>query len=622
MVKDETEACTAEMADAERAIRAQELTTAMFLAHLRRHPMPELMDEECAASLSAVERQYGDTITHGAGLEVRLGEEARYVDYIMNIDEHAIPSVPSLWYEIDYADYLNAARNGGIVCPCLFINTGDIQQDDLLDNVLPEFLGEARLGILRASLKSVIGKLPEGAYLRQIGTMTGRGELEIIRLVIRFPTWKSLFAGLRDVGWQGDSDQLREALEPWKDTQSIAVDLDLGQRGVLPKIGIEVSPRWRHPLLVDQFLSRLEEAGLCLPSKGEALRRWIRIRPDADPFIQTFIAYFKLNYGDGRITAAKAYLEQSPYIHHRYFEAYDRPVYVELNVKNETHTLPVDAALRWIRECRLNRVREVRFTGEAAEYGALDRLLAECAENGIKSTVTLTGEAPSEWLVRMIDAGAHRFLVDLGEETAQGPSLRTIRALRGLGFPNTGARWFLHGGNSGKLPQVIRAAEELGVRELIVTGMKPAARGIPLSKADLEATAETIRACQAERKGFSGAEPSSDMTLTVESCFSPLRAYLGGADPKKNRNRGIERGCTAGRDHFSVLPSGKVAPCDSIGLEEAYDTLREYWTHSPVLQRIRSQGKARETCEGCGYERRCNPCPLADYDTEPCPLQE
>ncbi len=35
------------------------------------------------------------------------------------------------------------------------------------------------------------------------------------------------------------------------------------------------------------------------------------------------MAYFKLNYKDGKIIEAKAYLEQSPYIHHHYFDAYE-----------------------------------------------------------------------------------------------------------------------------------------------------------------------------------------------------------------------------------------------------------------------------------------------------------
>ena len=103
--------------------------------------------------------------------------------------------------------------------------------------------------------------------------------------------------------------------------------------GVLEKIGVEVFSKWRNPVLADRYIGRMEEAGLCLPFKAEALRRWTRIRPDGDPFIQTLIAYFKLNYRDGRITEAKAYLEQTPYPHHHYYDAYDRPVRLDLELE-------------------------------------------------------------------------------------------------------------------------------------------------------------------------------------------------------------------------------------------------------------------------------------------------
>ena len=92
-------------------MQIQELTTREYLSHLHRHPMPEIMDDECLAALSSVMAQYGDAITHGAGLEVRLGEELRYVDYIMNIDEETIPDVKALWYEIDYDEYMNVYRS-------------------------------------------------------------------------------------------------------------------------------------------------------------------------------------------------------------------------------------------------------------------------------------------------------------------------------------------------------------------------------------------------------------------------------------------------------------------------------------------------------------------------------
>lgn len=71
-------------------------------------------------------------------------------------------------------------------------------------------------------------------------------------------------------------------------------------------------------MLVDRMVSRLERAGLCREDKGQALRRWVRIMPDPDPFIQAVISHCKMNYADGKITEAKAYLEQPPFPRHRF----------------------------------------------------------------------------------------------------------------------------------------------------------------------------------------------------------------------------------------------------------------------------------------------------------------
>ena len=163
---------------------AQELPMREYYAHLRRHPIPEIMDDACLAAVANVEAQYGNTITHGAGLEVRLGEQARYVDYIMNIDVEHIPFVSSLWYEIDYAEF----AKGGPIEPCLFANLAlaEHSYSELWDKMLPPFMGEQRALRLRAPLDRVTAALPKGASIKQIGTMSGRGELDIMRLVIIF----------------------------------------------------------------------------------------------------------------------------------------------------------------------------------------------------------------------------------------------------------------------------------------------------------------------------------------------------------------------------------------------------------------------------------------------------
>lgn len=584
-----------------------------FLAHLHRHPIPEIMDEECLADLESVKAQYGDTITHGAGLEVRLGEEARYVDYIMNIDETVIPDMESLWYEIDYAEFRKARETGEKISPCLFANIKFTHQDAAAwDAFLPPFLGEDRAKNLRAPLERVLEKLPKGANIKQIGTMTSRGELDVMRLVIMFPGWETIPDGLAAIGWRGDTAALREALAPWRETEKIAVNIDLGENGVLPKIGVEVFSRWRHPLLVDMFITRLEAAGLCLPSKAEALRRWIRIRPDGDPFIQTLIAYFKLNYRDGKIAEAKAYLEQSPYVHHHYFDAYERPVYADFMLKNGKESLPAGEALKRIDECRKERIRRVRFLGDVAAYAHLDRLLAACKSGGLSATVVLPAESiPDSRLGEIFALGAEAYIAELGED---GEPTDPIRALLRAGLSDrTAARWIMTRENAEKLSEVVQGLEPFALRELVVSGGTPG-RTFP-AREQMESAAQFIN--EYSEPGEEEENGGGKMKLRAESCFSPLRAMMGGEDAKQNANRGVARGCTAGRDHFCVRPDGSFVPCADYGKAESYGSIMEYWEHSPVLTTLRDVQSP--DCQKCAYARRCLPCPEMEL---PCPIQK
>ena len=631
----------------------KELAVKNWLAHLRRHPMPEIVSAECMAALSSVEAQYGETESYGAGLEVRLGNPAAYVDYIMNIDEENIPKVKSLWYEIDYEEFSRAAATGKQIEPCLFANVGEEDYRTFWDEVLPPFLGEERAKRLRAPLDRLKAHLPEKAFIKQIGTMTSRGELDIMRLVILFPSWESIFPGLTAIGWQGDTAELASALEPWKESQKIAVNIDLGADGVLSKIGIEVFSRWRHPLIVEKFIMRLEDAGLCLPEKGEALRHWIRIRPDADPFRQTLINYFKLNYKDGKITEAKAYLEQTPYINHHYFDAYEFPGCVDFYLRDGERELSADSALQFLAQCGQNRLRRARFMGIEG-YEAPGRLLGVCRENNIRAEVTLAKPVSREALEKMISAGADSFLMDMDEETGWAANAET---LRGLGVAGFRLRWFMHRDNAQDLPRVIRRAEETGAQELIITGMKPCGNGSRrdnLTRGQLIAAAEIINGWQKDnlRNGETANEPQNDaakeaqdggvtnehrtgapdaaagatetadagtksrMELTVESCFSPLRAVMGGADEKRNGNRGIGRGCEAGSYFFAVQADGSFTPCPYLDARETYGSITEYWEHSPSLKKIRKQSGH----EGRPYARRCLPCPAIFKEADDCPV--
>ncbi|SEH33055.1 hypothetical protein [Selenomonas sp. KH1T6] len=595
-------------------MKVQNRTVKEWLAHLRCHPIPEIMDETCLEALKSIEAQYGDDISHGAGLEVRLGDEARYVDYIMNLDDDSIPGATNFWYEIDYGEFLKAARQGSTIEPCLFaqMDFDEMQREDFWDSLLPPFLGEERARRLRGTFDHVLEVLPKGAHIKQVGTMTSRGELDIMRIVVFYQCWEDIAPSLGPIGWPGDVEAFRAATEPWKEDHGTAVNFDLAPTGVLPKLGVEVFSRWRHPLLVDKYIARLEKAGLCLPSKAEALRRWIRLRPEGEPFVQTLISYFKLVYKDGRIAEAKAYLEQTPYRNHRYFDAYERPVRLDMELAAGKTVMPKETALSRLRECGETRVGRVRFHGGEA-YASLVNLLEECREIGIRAEIVLKENLSRQRLRELVKAGADSFLVE-------SYALWTVRKLCGMGFPKVRVRYFL---KAGKLSHMVRAARlmaRLGVAEFMVTGEKPCQGKSPslLGAEEIKEAADLIRELR-ETMGYHEDEEGEPgkMKISLENCFSHLAAFLGGEDPTKNPNRGIEGGCEAGLSFAALKAEGSFSPCLCMEGGEAWGSLLSYWEESTSLRELRDT--ANLACKRCCYYRRCRPCPAVRASSE-CPM--
>ncbi|MBO7048348.1 MAG: hypothetical protein J6W62_05515 [Spirochaetia bacterium] len=530
-------------------MKYQEQTVNSFLAHLKRHPIPEIISDECMEALGSVQKQYGDVISHGAGLEVRLGNPERNVDYIMNIDEDKIPGAESLWYEIDYDEFKKAYETGREICPCLFINTSKDPEkyDELCDKTLPPFLGEERARKLRPALDRLFGQLPEGAVIKQVGTMSSRGELDIMRLVIIFRNWETVTTGLVDIGWQGDIAAVEAALSQWVGTGNIAVNIDLGEHGVLSKIGFEVFSPYNSPVLVDLFLSRLEDLGLCLKEKGDALRQWIRICPDGNPFIQTRINYFKLNYKDGKISEAKAYIEQSPYRYHTYFDHYDRPERLDIELADEKQIMPLDKVKALLAEFAEERGKIVRFFGSTA-YDGLEQILETCRTLGLESVVEPYADKN---------------------------------------------RWVMDNQNYRELQNVLEEADKNGVEKIILAESR---KDTP----DLSHIKEAVEIL----KNWKG-----KTKFEIESCFSRLGACLGGEDPKKNPNRGIECGCEAGRSFFAVRSDGSFVPCLELDGAGEHDTVVHYWEESQALKKLRQRTMHSTECESCPYKRRCLPCP-------------
>ena len=276
--------------------------------------------------------------------------------------------------------------------------------------------------------------------------------------------------------------------------------------------------------------------------------------------------------------------------------------------------MPLETALRRIRDAASAGVGHVNLSGgETLCYPYLRELIRECKRLNLISAVSLSGAlADQEVLRELIRDGVSEIYVSLngssekinrltrdGYELAV-QTLEYLRELRTeLSFDQYAINWVMHHSNADDFRGMIRLAERFQAAALVVLGLKPDSagelNGFP-SGTQMEALAEQIRS-------YTG-----PVELVVESCFSPMRAILG-RSLLGNQNRGIEMGCGAGRDCFSVDIDGNFTPCRHILKPEQFGSVMDYWKNSQILALLRGAEENRAApCRGCRYEHHCLPC--------------
>ncbi len=272
--------------------------------------------------------------------------------------------------------------------------------------------------------------------------------------------------------------------------------------------------------------------------------------------------------------------------------------------------MTADDVLSLIRECRENSVRHIRiYGGERYEY--FSRLEEELKDSGMTAEAVLEESVESERLVQMHEAGVTQFLVEIRSSAGEEAGWKTLSLLQELNISTVRAGWHMCAENAGELEALADRIKDLGITELVITGMCAESPGkTPPGREDIIKAAKFI-------KDF---ESAKDMTVTVDTCFSPLRAYMGGEDPKKNPNRGIIQGCEAGRSFLAVRADRKLTPCLKIAAEGEESTIAGFWEQSGMIVSIREKKKST-ACRGCTYERRCRPCPETAKQETLCELK-
>lgn len=352
------------------------------------------------------------------------------------------------------------------------------------------------------------------------------------------------------------------------------------------------------------------------------LQRWILRYPSHHPYIENGIEWLRFSEKEESYSLEIALTMSRE--ERREFPAFETPMLMNLELTTRCplrcpqcycsleggKDLPLEQATYWMDEAAKNRVQQINISGgETMCYPHLFPLMHMIKEKGMKCNVALSGYGFDKTVLEeMCKADVNDICISLNGPTEEinrfsrdgfSLALDALALLRDAQFPRTQINWVMHRTNADFFPQMVTLAEAYQVQELVLMVFKPDAenqrKSIP-SQEQLRKTADFIRKYQ------------GPVELTAEDCFSQMRALLGQRF-FGNINRGLGKGCGAGRDGVSVTVDGKLTPCRHLEVAEDFDSLKAYWEQSSFLEQIRKTPEhKKEPCINCKYENYCLPC--------------
>lgn len=601
-----------------------------YLRYLEKGKNNLLFREECRGGFANIAEEFGELETQETIQEIHLSDEARECDYSIKIDYPQGNHVKNYWYELD-----DTACGKRPVLPCYFIDAEGVKRGEdhawIYENFLSRFMEAEAIESLKPVLEHVIesGRGEVKSFF-QFGVMAGRGQ-SAVRVFSLELKKEEVSAWLETLAWRGNQKVLQECLEElesYAEKKEFIIDFDVTQQGISSKIGINFGSRDKKRKTISDFLGFLKSKGLALDAKIQGTMNWIERRPSANPFIMNDISHFKLPFDGEKITGAKAYLRQSQNMYTEP-DAFEHPVLMnlELTTRCPLHCpqcycqleggrdLSLSEAEKWLKEAAANGVCHVNLSGgETMCYPHIFQVTEIAAGLGLRPNIAVSGyHFGREEVRRFVHSGIENICVSLNAScqecnalTRDGYDLaiRALQALKDEKFERTCINWVMHNSNADDFEELVKLAEEYNVSEVDVMVFKPDAR----NQRNTLPTLEQMRNTAAFIKQYKG-----QVKIEAEPCFSQMRALLGERF-FVNLNRGIQKGCGAGRDGISVSVDGRLTPCRHLDVREEFDSIEEYWNCSPLLQKLRKlENNRKEPCDMCGYRQHCRPCAAVGY---------
>ena len=248
--------------------------------------------------------------------------------------------------------------------------------------------------------------------------------------------------------------------------------------------------------------------------------------------------------------------------------------------------------------------------GETLVYPYLTELLQSISDNGLNSAIAICG-----WgfdvakLQELKNAGVDEIYVSLNGSTKEvnersrdgyEMAINALKLLQADQQVNYYINWVARNDNISDFPDLVNLARHFGAKGIVILESKPDASYVlqaTLSKENFLMLADFIKE-----------HNQQEIHITVEPCFSPLRAYIYNAF-LWNRNTGVDKGCGAGRNAMAVDVDGNLIPCRHLLYSESYASIEDYWWQSEVLNTLRKyEDYKEEPCQHCYLTNNCISC--------------
>ncbi|MEM1483411.1 radical SAM protein [Oscillospiraceae bacterium PP1C4] len=575
-------------------------------------------------TLANINRCFGEIDSEETIFEIELNSCKKECDFSFRVDT-GVDDVREYWYELD-----EQACSAEKIEPCLFIDATSVRAGKDNASWYERYL--TRLTQNAAWLPDVIPMLERVtdqlvgncSKLYQIGWMKARGQ-QGLRVFTNGMKSEAFVTFLNRMGWIGDAAFVKSLLdryEKYTENGIFILDFDISADGISEKIGINFGPASARADSYQGLLLQLMQDGLCRADKGQSVKSWLLAAPCHSPYIYPDISHFKFAILDGEVQRAKAYLRQSSRVQQE-FPRWKTPLIMNLELTERCplrcpqcycelekgRDLPLDIALERIADAGKNRIQTLNLSGgETLCYPHLCELIAAGKAAGMEVNIALSGWGFDLTILhRLTDAGVDQIFVSLNGSTPEinaksrdGYAL-AVAALHLLQQEGVGAHinWVMHRHNSDDFPEMLKLAELYGAQSLIVMAFKPDfSHSLPTVP-----RADQVRQVAKWIKAYHG-----PVQLQVEDCFSQMKALVNRGF-FGNFNRGIFKGCGAGRDALSVAVNGRFTACRHLPLEEDWPDIASYWNGSEYIKALLAADNCRtQPCASCELGSYCRPC--------------